>query len=99
MSLELILNAVGLLFNIIGSIILALSLSKFLSALHSAVSAHDLALTKTYMPGTQIIFTGLDKIIKKGSKSGSARTAIGLIILIIGFILQFVSIVITIPKK
>lgn len=92
MAISEILNASGILLNLTGSIILAVSLSKYLTALHGSIVFHDLTIKALLDRSANVpVATGVDKLLTKGVKDGRRRTKLGLIVLLLGFVIQLVS--------
>ena len=90
MQINEILNLVGLILNIVGSIILAVSLSKFLSSLHGAVVIHDLQIQALISRKDKVLVGDVANLLRTGSRDSKMRTAFGLMLLITGFILQLI---------
>jgi len=90
MQINEILNLVGLILNIVGSIILAVSLSKFLTSLHGTVVIHDLGIQALINRKDKVLVGDVANLLKTGSRNSKMRTTFGLMLLIIGFILQLI---------
>lgn len=89
---SLILNIIGLLSNIIGSIILAFSLGSYISSLRLAIDAHELQLLSILNPNKPLIqVTGVDVHLNRDNKLSNIKTWVGVILLIGGFIIQIVA--------
>ena len=88
-----LINLLGLNLNIIGTIMLAISLNKYLTSLHASIAFHDLTIKSILKKEQTVKYAdGLDDILRKGTKSSKVRTTIGLIIIVVGFILQLIPI-------
>ncbi len=86
-------SIIGLSINIIGSVFLAISLNSIIKAYNSSITALE-HFKDTFLSTKDVVsFTGLDKHRKNALKNNKTLTGIGLIMLIIGFILQLLSIV------
>ncbi len=94
-----LLNLSGLILNIIGTIILSFSLSNFYTAIHGAIALHDMTLKGIMKGDNKILSADVANLLRKGAASGSARTVIGLIILMVGFILQLTPFVLELVSK
>ncbi len=91
-------SIIGLSINIIGSIFLAISLNSIIKAYNSSITALE-HFKDTILEGENVVsYTGLDKHRKNALKDNKALTAIGLVMLIIGFILQLLSIVMNVSN-
>lgn len=87
------LAIIGISINIIGSIFLAISLNSIVKAYNSSITALE-HFKDTFLSGTNVVsFTGLDKHRENALKNNKSLTGIGLVMLIIGFIFQLLSIV------
>lgn len=90
MQIDFLLNFVGLICNIIGTIYLSFSLSRYLTAMHGAIALHDMTLKGLMKGSTKILDADIGNLLTKGIKSGRHRTFIGLALISIGFILQLI---------
>ena len=85
------LNFIGLLFNLVGTIILAISLSKYLYALHGSIAIHDMTLRGLVKQENWVLSSeNIGGVLKDGIKNAVYKTKFGLILIIIGFILQLI---------
>jgi hypothetical protein len=81
----------GLILNIIGGIVLAFSLNKTTKMLTTSITALE-HFKDTYLSGGDILsFTGMDTHRKNALKNSKNMTNLGLILLILGFVLQIFS--------
>lgn len=86
-----ILTLSGLTLNTIGSVFLAFSLNKTAKMLDTSITALE-HFKDTYLSGGDVLsFTGMDTHRKKALKNSKSVTNIGLTLLILGFILQIIS--------
>ena len=99
MSTTDILNLTGLLLNIIGSILLGVSLSRYLTSLHSAIFFHDKQIQSLINRDSKILIADVANILKKRVGNSRSRTTIGLILIVTGFIFQVVPYIINILQK
>lgn len=84
---------IGLSINIIGSVFLAISLNSIIKAYNSSITALE-HFKDTFLGGKDVVsLTGFEKHRKNALKNNKTLTGIGLVMLIIGFILQLLSIV------
>ena len=90
MLLTDILNLTGLIFNVIGSILLAISLSKYLTSIHGAAAIHDMQLQAIINKKEKVLVCDVANLLKVGVENGRLRTTIGLILIVTGFILQII---------
>lgn len=81
---------IGLIFNTVGSILLAISLNRTLKMLDSSIKALELFKDTFLDKGDIVSLTGLDTHRENAIKKDKQRMAWGLIFLIIGFILQLI---------
>ena len=90
MQTTFILNFCGLLCNLTGAILLAITLSKYLTAIHSAHVLHDQALRGlvSKQTGNILVAEGLDARLKKEATPGVWRTRIALGLIAVGYLLQ-----------
>ncbi|MBK9403543.1 MAG: hypothetical protein IPN57_03245 [Ignavibacteria bacterium] len=85
------LTIIGLFLNTIGSIILAIALNKTTKMLDTSITALE-HFKDTYLRGGDVLsFTGMDTHRKKALKNSKVITNIGLTLLILGFVLQIIS--------
>jgi len=90
------ISLIGLSMNIIGSVFLTFSLNRIIQAYNSSITALE-HFKDTYLSGGDVVsFTGLDKHRKNALRNNKNLTGIGLILLIVGFVLQFISIMMNI---
>lgn len=94
-----ILNLTGLLFNIVGSILLGVSLSRYLTSLHGAIFFHDKQIQSLINRDSKILIADVANILKIGVENSRTRTTIGLILIVAGFIIQVVPNIINILMK
>ncbi|WP_139361599.1 hypothetical protein [Spirosoma sp. 209] len=85
------LSIVGLIFNTVGSVILAIALNQTTKMLNISITALE-HFKDTFLSGGDVVsFGGLDKHRKSTLKNAKWLTNIGLILLVVGFILQLIS--------
>jgi hypothetical protein len=95
MTLSNAFNLSGLILNIFGSILLAISLSKYLTAMHGAIAIHDMTLKGLVKRDGRVLFADdMGALLIKGANNGKNRTIAGLIFICIGFVLQLFPILI-----
>jgi len=83
------INVVGLFLNIAGTIILAISLGRYLLGLHMMTMAHELFLLAINQPPMPIVqFTGTDTHVDKGRRRAKWLSFLGLTLVIAGFVAQ-----------
>jgi len=88
------LSVIGLILNTIGSIFLAFTLNQTTKMLDSSITALEHFKDTLLSKGDVISFQGMDIQRKRALQSSKRLTSIGLILLIIGFILQLLALVI-----
>jgi hypothetical protein len=89
-----ILTLSGLTLNTIGSIFLAFALNKTTKMLDTSITALE-HFKDTYLGGGDVLsFTGMDTHRNKALKVSRRLTNIGLTLLILGFVLQIISLTI-----
>jgi uncharacterized membrane protein YidH (DUF202 family) len=96
MSSDLILNVIGLFLNLIGTIIIGLALGKYLRSVSNSFlalekSIESIADSLNNPNQSAFLLQGLDRHRLKGQKRGKLFTYIGLMLIIVGFALQFLS--------
>jgi hypothetical protein len=99
MTLILLLNISGLIFNIIGAIILAFSLSRYLTALHGTIYIHSKQLDALINKRDKILVGDVAKLLKAGVKNSQVMTTVGLFLIATGFILQLIPYVMEVTSK
>ena len=99
MDQTFLLNLGGLILNIIGTIILSFSLSNFYTAIHGAIALHDMTLKGIMKGDNNVLNADVANLLRLGATSGRARTVIGLIVLMMGFILQLTPFVMEVVSK
>lgn len=92
MNFSTYLNFIGLTINIIGSIFLAISLNKIIKAYNSSITALEHFKDTLLSRKDVLSFTGLDMQRKNALHNNKTFTQIGLVMLILGFVLQLVGI-------
>jgi len=93
-----VFNLSGLIFNVIGSILLAISLSKYLTSIHGAVAIHDMQIEAIINKKDKVLVGDIANLLTAGSKNGKLRTTIGLVLLVTGFMLQLIPYLILLYK-
>jgi len=88
MSIINILNLIGLLSNIIVSILLGFSLSRYLTSIHGAIFIHDKQLQSLIQRDSKILTGDLANLLRKGVENSRVRTTIGIFLITAGFVLQ-----------
>ncbi|MBI2812957.1 MAG: hypothetical protein HYX71_01575 [Opitutae bacterium] len=85
----LIINLIGLVLNLVGTIIVSLSAGSLMTRVHTALVAHQTTL-EAYLGGERNIplFTGLDKGREEEVRRSGTRLRVGLWLIVLGFILQ-----------
>lgn len=98
MLLTDIFNLIGLIFNVIGSILLAISLSKYLTSIHGTSAIHDMQIQAILNKKDKVLVGDIANLLKVGAENGRLRTTIGLLLLVTGFILQLIPYLILLYK-
>ena len=88
------LNITGISLNFIGSIILAISLSCYLTAIHGAVAIHDMQIKSHTNHDSKILNADVANLLKVGVTDNRLKTIIGLIFTITGFGIQLIALLI-----
>lgn len=83
-------SILGLILNTIGSIFLAYALNKTTRLLNTSIGALEHFKDTLLNDGDVISFTGMESHRKNALKNSKQLTSIGLVLLIIGFLLQLV---------
>lgn len=94
-----IINLTGLVFNIIGSILLGVSLSRYLTSIHGALYFHDKQIQSLINRDSRIISADIANMLKRGVENSRIRTTIGLILIVTGFVIQLIPYVLNILIK
>ncbi|MDQ2718264.1 MAG: hypothetical protein M3Z26_00685 [Bacteroidota bacterium] len=84
------INLIGIILNIIGSIILVFSLSRYLTSMHGAIALHDMDIKFILGERATRYQSDIANLLTVGSKNGRLRTNIGLVLVIVGFIIQLI---------
>jgi hypothetical protein len=88
----LIINLIGLVLNLIGTIAVCFSAGSLLTQIHTALMAHQVTLEADLGGHRDVpVFTGLDEGRAKELKLTDTRLKTGLWIIVAGFILQAVA--------
>jgi hypothetical protein len=84
-----IINLIGLVLNIVGTVIVSISGGGLLRSFHTSLMATETTLA-AYLSNQRDIplFTGLDSTREKQMNAGQKWLTFGLIIVVLGFILQ-----------
>lgn len=86
------LNIIGLIANISGTIILAFSLSAYVSSMRMAIDAHELFILSLNHPTRPIVqVTGTDTHMDRDEKKATFFSWLGVILVVAGFICQLIS--------
>jgi hypothetical protein len=87
-----ILNIIGLIANIIGTIILAFSISGYIKSMRLAIDGHEFFILSYFHPQKPTVqVTGTDVHMNRDEKKYSIFTWIGIIFVISGFTCQLLS--------
>ncbi len=93
-----IINFIGLILNVIGGFILTFSSSKFLTAMHGTLAIHDMQLKAIIERADRVLSADAATLLKKGVEDSRAKTITGLVIVVIGFVVQLVPYILSILK-
>ena len=88
------LNILGLVSNIIGTIILAFSLGAYIRAMRLAIDGHELFILSHNDPRGQVQVTGTDVHLERGKKIAKYFSWIGVLLVVAGFACQLTSYII-----
>lgn len=80
---------IGISINVVGSVLLAISLNSIIKAYNSSITALEHFKDTLVDGGDVVSFTGLDKHRKNALKNNRSLTVIGLLMLIIGFVFNY----------
>ncbi len=87
-------SIIGISTNIVGTIILAISINSIIKAYNLSFTALE-HFKESFVNGKNVVsFTGLDKHRKKALINNKILIGVGLILLVVGFLLQLISITI-----
>lgn len=95
MATSSILAALGAVFGLIGSLVLAFAVDPALKMLRTHLKAHDITLEALVGGGHVPVFTGFDRQHKAAFDSATRRVKAGALALAIAFVLQLASILTT----
>ena len=85
-------SIIGISTNIVGAIILAISLNSIIKAYNLSFTALE-HFKESFVSGKNLVsFIGLDKHRKKALVKNKILIVVGLIMLVVGFLLQLISI-------
>jgi hypothetical protein len=89
-----IIAFIGLVLNLVGTLIVSLSAGTVMVCIHSALMAHQTTL-EAYLGGERNVpvFTGLDETRKRELDKSAAKLKVGLRLIVAGFLLQAVALV------
>lgn len=88
------LNIVGLIANIIGTIILAFSINGYIKSMRLAIDAHELYILSVTHPNKRLPIvqvTGTDVHMNRDQKRSSSYSWIGIFLVLFGFVTQLYS--------
>jgi hypothetical protein len=87
-----LLNIIGLVSNILGTIILAFSLSAYISSMRLAIDGHELFIMSYFNPNRPIVqVTGTDVHMNRDKKKSSFFSLLGVVLVVLGFVCQLTS--------
>jgi len=88
-----IVNLIGLVLNLVGTLIVSFSAGKLFTRIHTALTAHQLTLEHLLRPGEVNVplFHGLDAGRGEEVKLADKKLVGGLIIICVGFVLQAIA--------
>lgn len=85
------LNVIGLILNIVGTIILAFSLTAFLKAVKLSLDAIELEKLSEFHPTKPSLkVTGTNIHLKNGERKSNFWLWLGILMVILGFIFQLI---------
>jgi len=86
------LNIIGLLSNIIGTVILAFSLNNYIRSIRIAIDAHELYIRSSIHPNQHFVHVvGTDVHMNRDKKIASKCSWVGVFLVILGFLCQLSS--------
>ncbi|MTH14148.1 hypothetical protein [Flavobacterium sp. LC2016-01] len=86
------LNIIGLITNIVGTIILAFSLNKYIRSIRMAIDAHELFIKSICHPTKPVIqVTGTNSHMNRDKKIAAILSWLGVGLVLLGFIFQLAS--------
>ena len=83
-TLNILASSIGLL----GAIFIAVSITRFIKSVRTAITAHELFIETLTSGGDITQIAGTDIHVMKGAKKAGKLTNIGIILLVIAFLLQ-----------
>jgi hypothetical protein len=89
MKVDEILNLIGLVMNLLGTIVAGVSAGSFLTSVCAALSATEVTLQTLFSQARGIpLFVNMDKSRDKAFKSMARWTTTGLVLIGLGFLIQ-----------
>ena len=90
------LNIIGLIANIIGTVILAFSINGYIKSMRMAIDAHELYILSVNdkQGGPIYQITGTDVHMNRDRKRGGIFTILGILFVLVGFLTQLTSFII-----
>lgn len=86
------LNIIGLVCNIIGTVILAFSLNSYIRSMRLAIDAHELYILSVNHPTKPVVqVTGTDVHMNRDKKKASIFSWFGVFLVVAGFVSQLSS--------
>lgn len=86
------LNIIGLVCNIIGTVILAFSMNSYIRSMRLAIDAHELYILSVNHPTKSVVqVTGTDVHMNRDKKKASIFSWIGVFLVVAGFFCQLSS--------
>ena len=86
------LNIIGLVSNIIGTVVLAFSLNNYIRSMRLAIDAHELYILSVNHPTRPVVqVTGTDVHMNRDKKKATIFSWIGVFLVVAGFVCQLYS--------
>lgn len=92
MDIQTIFLICGLSFGVIGTIIVAFSMSSIIRVLRTVIDAQEIFTRSLTQTQNTVVITGLDKQSQRAQKTSGRMILLGLLLVAIGFAVQLVSI-------
>lgn len=90
-------SLIGLMAGLIGSVLLAVSLGRFVKIVVAAVTGHEVSIATLAGRGNGYVFEGFDQHLQRAARWSSLLTLLGLILLVASFTLQAIGLVLSLP--
>jgi hypothetical protein len=92
MTKAVLFSLAGLISGLLGSVLLAISLSRWVDTISWAIDALNTSVMTVASPGDAVVFTGIETHVERDQKRATFLVTFGLWLLVLSFFLQGVGI-------